>query len=205
EKVVATGTFLEVIVAPHIDDAALAALQKATWGKSVRVMELGGLPDAAARNRFVGRQVSGGFLMQTADMPREGLQLQPATERSATDHEVAAMRFAWSVCKHVKSNAIVLARREDDGSCWTVGVGAGQMSRVDSARIACHKAGDRAKGAVAAGDAFFPFADGLQVCTDAGVTALIQPGGSKRDPEVVAAANAAQVAMVFTGVRHFRH
>jgi phosphoribosylaminoimidazolecarboxamide formyltransferase/IMP cyclohydrolase len=102
-------------------------------------------------------------------------------------------------------NAIVLARREDDGSCWTVGVGAGQMSRVDSARIACHKAGDRAKGAVAAGDAFFPFADGLQVCTDAGVTALIQPGGSKRDPEVVAAANAAQVAMVFTGVRHFRH
>ncbi len=205
EKVVATGTFLEVIVAPHVDDAALAALQKATWGKSVRVLELAGLPDIASRNRFVGRQVSGGFLMQTADMPRDSLQLQPATQRHANDHEVAAMRFAWSVCKHVKSNAIVLARREDDGSCWTVGVGAGQMSRVDSARIAVHKAGDRSKGAVAAGDAFFPFADGLQVCTDAGVTALIQPGGSKRDAEVVAAADAAGVAMVFTGVRHFRH
>jgi phosphoribosylaminoimidazolecarboxamide formyltransferase/IMP cyclohydrolase len=143
--------------------------------------------------------------MQTADMPRDSLQLQPATQRHANDHEVAAMRFAWSVCKHVKSNAIVLARREEDGSCWTVGVGAGQMSRVDSARIAVHKAADRSKGAVAAGDAFFPFADGLQVCTDAGVTALIQPGGSKRDAEVVAAADAAGVAMVFTGVRHFRH
>jgi phosphoribosylaminoimidazolecarboxamide formyltransferase/IMP cyclohydrolase len=105
----------------------------------------------------------------------------------------------------VKSNAIVLARTAEDGSCHTVGVGAGQMSRVDSARIACEKAGEKAKGAVVAGDAFFPFADGLQVCAKAGVSAAIQPGGSKRDDEVTAAANAAGMAMLFTGQRHFRH
>jgi phosphoribosylaminoimidazolecarboxamide formyltransferase/IMP cyclohydrolase len=205
ETLVATGTFLEVIVAPHVDEAAIAALQKATWGKSVRVLELDGLPDAATRNRFVGRQVCGGFLMQTADMPKEAPGRQVATQRAPSEAEMTAMAFAWQVCKHVKSNAIVLARREDDGSCCTVGVGAGQMSRVDSARIAVHKAGDRASGSVVAGDAFFPFADGLQVCADAGVTAAIQPGGSKRDAEVVAAADAAKMAMVFTGIRHFRH
>jgi phosphoribosylaminoimidazolecarboxamide formyltransferase/IMP cyclohydrolase len=105
----------------------------------------------------------------------------------------------------VKSNAIVLARRDDDGSCHVVGVGAGQMSRVDSARLACAKAGERSKGAVVAGDAFFPFADGLEVCARAGVTAAIQPGGSKRDEEVIAAADEAGMAMRFTGERHFRH
>jgi phosphoribosylaminoimidazolecarboxamide formyltransferase/IMP cyclohydrolase len=115
------------------------------------------------------------------------------------------MWFAWLVAKHVKSNAIVLARLAHDGGCFTVGVGAGQMSRLDSAKIAVDKAGDRAKGAVLASDAFFPFADGLQVCAKAGVTAAIQPGGSKRDDEVIAAADAANMAMLFTGQRHFRH
>ncbi|MEQ1632723.1 MAG: bifunctional phosphoribosylaminoimidazolecarboxamide formyltransferase/IMP cyclohydrolase [Planctomycetota bacterium] len=205
EVLVRTGTFLEVIVAPQVEEGALQALQKATWGKSVRVLELGGLPDANARNRFVGRQVCGGFLMQTADQPREAPHQQVVTQRQPTEAETAAMWFAWSVAKHTKSNAIVLARGEDDGSYCTVGVGAGQMSRVDSARIAVHKAGDRVGGSVVAGDAFFPFADGLQVCLDAGVTAVIQPGGSKRDAEVIATADAAQAAMVFTGMRHFRH
>lgn len=205
EALVRTGTFFEVIVAPQVEEQALAALQKATWGKTVRVLELGGLPDANARNRFQGRQVCGGFLMQTADQPREAPQKTVVTQRQPSEHELAALWFAWSVVKHVKSNAIVLARREDDGSCCTVGVGAGQMSRVDSARIAVHKAGDRVTGSVVAGDAFFPFADGLVTCLDAGVTAAIQPGGSKRDPEVIAAADAAKAAMVFTGIRHFRH
>ena len=115
------------------------------------------------------------------------------------------MAFAWKVCKHVKSNAIVLARAADDGACYTVGVGAGQMSRVDSAKIAVDKAGDRSKGCVVASDAFFPFADGLLVCAKAGATAAIQPGGSKRDQEVVEAADEHGMAMVMTGQRHFRH
>jgi phosphoribosylaminoimidazolecarboxamide formyltransferase/IMP cyclohydrolase len=203
--IVQSNTFVEVIVAPHIEDAALVELGKAKWGQNVRVLDLGGLPDATTRNRFVGRQVSGGFLYQTADNPAAAPKDQVATKRAPSAAELTALSFAWTVCKHVKSNAIVLARTADDGSCHTVGVGAGQMSRVDSARIACEKAGEKAKGAVVAGDAFFPFADGLQVCAKAGVTAAIQPGGSKRDDEVTAAANAANMAMLFTGQRHFRH
>ena len=109
------------------------------------------------------------------------------------------------MCKHVKSNAIVLARSADDGACYTVGIGAGQMSRVDSAKIAVDKAGDKTQGCVVASDAFFPFADGLLVCADAGATAVIQPGGSKRDAEVVAAAEERGMAMWMTGQRHFRH
>ena len=203
--IVRNNTFLEVIVAPQVDDAALAELVKTKWGQNVRVLELGGLPDATTRNRFVGRQVCGGFLLQTADQPNEPPQERVVSKRPPTPAEGAALWFAWAVCKHVKSNAIVLARRDDDGSCHTVGVGAGQMSRVDSARLACAKAGERARGAVLAGDAFFPFADGLQVCVQAGVTAAIHPGGSKRDDEVIAAADAADLAMVCTGVRLFRH
>jgi phosphoribosylaminoimidazolecarboxamide formyltransferase / IMP cyclohydrolase len=128
-----------------------------------------------------------------------------ATKRSPSDAERAALAFAWKVCKHVKSNAIVLARSAEDGAQYTVGVGAGQMSRVDSAKIAVDKAGDRGKGCVVASDAFFPFADGLQVCAKAGATAVVQPGGSKRDEEVIAAADAHGMAMVMTGQRHFRH
>jgi phosphoribosylaminoimidazolecarboxamide formyltransferase/IMP cyclohydrolase len=205
KAVVASGTFLEVVVAPAVEAAAVAELQKAKWGANVRVLDLGGSPDLTARNRFVARQVSGGFLLQTADVPPEAPKQDVATQRAPTEHERAALAFAWRVAKHVKSNAIVLARRADDGACHTVGVGAGQMSRVDAAKIAIDKAGERAKGAVLASDAFFPFADGLLVCAEAGVTAAIQPGGSKRDAEVVAAADEHGMAMMMTGQRHFRH
>ncbi|MEZ6037300.1 MAG: bifunctional phosphoribosylaminoimidazolecarboxamide formyltransferase/IMP cyclohydrolase [Planctomycetota bacterium] len=203
--IVQSGTFLEVIVAPRVEPAALEVLQQAKWGANVRVLELGGQPGEAQQRRSVVRQVSGGLLVQTPDWPAEAPRRDVATKRAPSDGEQAAMAFAWLVCKHVKSNAIVLARATDDGACFTVGVGAGQMSRVDSARIAVEKAGDKAKGSVVASDAFFPFADGLLVCADAGVTAAIQPGGSKRDAEVIAAADERGMAMCMTGQRHFRH
>ncbi len=202
--IVASGTFLEVIVAPAVDPDALPALQEAKWGGSVRVLELGGAPDASSRNRFVARQVSGGFLLQTADTPSEAPRREVMTRREPTDPERRALEFAWRVCKHVKSNAIVLAQAAGDGFA-TVGVGAGQMSRVDAAKLAVDKAGVRAKGSVVASDAFFPFADGLLVCAKAGAVAVIQPGGSRRDAEVVAAADEHGMAMVATGQRHFRH
>jgi phosphoribosylaminoimidazolecarboxamide formyltransferase/IMP cyclohydrolase len=205
QAIVASGTFLEVIVAPHVEPAALAALQQAKWGPNVRVLELGGLPDLSLRHRFVARPVLGGFLLQTADFPAEAPGCDVATKRQPSDAERHALAFAWTVCKHVKSNAIVLARTADDGAQHTVGVGAGQMSRVDAAKIAVDKAGAAAKGSVVASDAFFPFADGLVVCAEAGVIAVVQPGGSKRDAEVVAAADAHGMAMVMTGQRHFRH
>jgi phosphoribosylaminoimidazolecarboxamide formyltransferase/IMP cyclohydrolase len=126
-----------------------------------------------------------------------------ATVRAPTSEELTSLEFAWRVCKHVKSNAIVLAK--GGTSAVTVGVGAGQMSRVVSVQIACEKAGDKARGSVLASDAFFPFPDGVEAAIRAGVTAIAQPGGSVRDPDVVATADAAGVAMVFTGVRHFRH
>jgi phosphoribosylaminoimidazolecarboxamide formyltransferase/IMP cyclohydrolase len=203
--IVACGTFLEVVVAPHVEQQALAELQRAKWGQNVRVLDLGGSPDATTRHRFVARQVMGGFLLQTADHPQDPPQETVKTARPPSDEERDALRFGWSVAKHVKSNAIVLARREADGACCTVGVGAGQMSRVDSAKIAVDKAGERSRGAVAASDAFFPFADGLVVLAQAGCTAVVQPGGSKRDDAVIAAADEANMAMVFTGQRHFRH
>lgn len=203
--IVASGTFLEVIVAPHVEPAALEVLQQAKWGGNVRVLDLGGTPDLSLRHRFVARPVSGGFLLQTADFPAEAPRRDVVTKRAPTDSEQKAMSFAWKVCKYVKSNAIVLARTTDDGACCTVGVGAGQMSRVDSAKIAVDKAGERAQGSVVASDAFFPFADGLLVCANAGATAVVQPGGSKRDDELIAAANEHRMAMIVTGQRHFRH
>jgi len=203
--IVASGTFLEVIVAPHVEPAAITEIQRAKWGANVRILDLGGVPDTTLRRRFVARPVLGGFLLQTADVPAETPRRDVATKRAPTDTERATLAFAWTVCKHVKSNAIVLARSADDGSHYTVGVGAGQMSRVDSAKIAADKAGERARGCVVASDAFFPFADGLLVCAKAGATAVIQPGGSKRDEEVVAAADQHAMAMLITGQRHFRH
>ncbi|MDA1220754.1 MAG: bifunctional phosphoribosylaminoimidazolecarboxamide formyltransferase/IMP cyclohydrolase [Planctomycetota bacterium] len=204
EAMVERGTFVEAVVAPSVQPEALAKLGEAKWGKNVRVLELCGLPVPAPIPTV--RMVSGGFLVQ--DLDARGVA--PAgdtvpTQRAPSSDEAAALEFAWKVCKHVKSNAIVLARREPNGACVSVGVGAGQMSRVDSVQIAVQKAGDRAKGAVLASDAFFPFADGLEAAIAAGVTAAVQPGGSKRDDEVVAAADAAGLAMRLTGVRHFRH
>jgi phosphoribosylaminoimidazolecarboxamide formyltransferase/IMP cyclohydrolase len=156
------------------------------------------------------KQIAGGFLFQDQDsLVMEG-ELKVVTRRAPTEEELADLRFAFTVAKHVKSNAIVYAR---DGA--TVGIGAGQMSRLDSARIAVRKSQDAAetaglkeplvKGSVVASDAFFPFADGLLAAANAGATAVIQPGGSVRDDEVIAAADEAGLAMVFTGIRHFRH
>lgn len=199
--------FTEVVIAPDADEDALAVLAKK---KNVRVLLSGGLPNPQDASTTM-RNVAGGFLRQDRDngfIAREDLKV--VTKRKPTDAELDDLFFAWKVAKHVKSNAIVYVK---DGS--TAGVGAGQMSRIDSARIAARKAQDaqqaagwdkpRTQGCVCASDAFFPFADGLMHAAGAGATAVIQPGGSIRDDEVIKAADDAGLAMVFTGMRHFRH
>ena len=205
EKIAAI--FTEVIIAPDADDAARAILARK---KNLRLLLAGGLPDPAAPGMMF-RSVAGGFLAQTRDAGRvEAGTLTVVTRRAPSAAELDDLLFAFRVCKHVKSNAIVYAK----GGA-TVGVGAGQMSRVDSARIAAWKSAEAAKaagiatplaqGSVVASDAFFPFADGLEAAVAAGATAVIQPGGSMRDAEVIAAADKAGIAMVLTGMRHFRH
>ncbi|MGD0162879.1 MAG: bifunctional phosphoribosylaminoimidazolecarboxamide formyltransferase/IMP cyclohydrolase [Candidatus Sulfotelmatobacter sp.] len=185
--------FLEVIAAPSFDEAAKARFASK---KNLRLVEV-----KAAPQRWVLKNVSGGILVQDNDSrPLQDVDLKVVTQRAPTPEETRALLFAWKVCKHVKSNAIVYAR---DGQ--TVGVGAGQMSRVDSARIGAMKAQLPLQGTVAASDAFFPFPDGVEEIAKAGATAIIQPGGSQRDPEVIAAADRLGLAMLFTGVRHFRH
>jgi phosphoribosylaminoimidazolecarboxamide formyltransferase / IMP cyclohydrolase len=185
--------FLEVIAAPGFDEAAKA---KFASKKNLRLVEV-----AASDQKWTLKNVSGGMLLQDVDMrPLQEVDLKVVSQRAPTAEETRAMLFAWKVCKHVKSNAIVYAR---DGQ--TVGVGAGQMSRVDSAKIGAMKAQLPLKGTVAASDAFFPFPDGVEEIAKAGATAIIQPGGSQRDPEVIAAADRLGLAMLFTGVRHFRH
>jgi phosphoribosylaminoimidazolecarboxamide formyltransferase/IMP cyclohydrolase len=199
--------FTEVVIAPGADDAARAAF---AGKKNLRLLVTGAMPDPAAPGVTL-RSVAGGYLVQTRDAGRVGPHdLKVVTKRAPSAAELADLIFAFRVAKHVKSNAIVYAR---DGA--TVGIGAGQMSRVDSSRIAAWKsreaaeaAGEtarRAQGSVVASDAFFPFADGLLAAAEAGATAVIQPGGSMRDDEVIAAADQAGLAMVFTGMRHFRH
>ena len=185
--------FLEVIAAPGFDDAAKAKLASK---KNLRLVEV-----VPANQKWVLKNVSGGMLVQDADIrPLQDSDLRVVTNRPPTPEETRALLFAWKVCKHVKSNAIVYAR---DGQ--TVGVGAGQMSRVDAAKIGAMKAQLPLKGTVAASDAFFPFPDGVEEIAKAGATAIIQPGGSQRDPEVIEAADRLGLAMLFTGVRHFRH
>ena len=199
-------TFSEVIIAPDADEEARAILAAK---KNLRLLLTGGLPGPRAAGLTM-RTVAGGFLVQSRDAgTTTHADLKVVTKRAPTNLEIADLLFAWRVAKHVKSNAIVYAKH---GA--TVGIGAGQMSRVDSSRIAvrkseevarAHGAGNALAGSVVASDAFFPFADGLLAATAAGATAVIQPGGSIRDAEVIAAANEAEVAMVFTGMRHFRH
>ena len=199
--------FTEVVIAPAADDAARAAFAAK---KNLRLLVTGAMPDPAAPGVTL-RSVAGGYLVQTRDSGRVSAdELKVVTKRAPSPAELADLIFAFRVAKHVKSNAIVYAR---DGA--TVGIGAGQMSRVDSSRIAAWKAREtaeaageatsRAQGSVVASDAFFPFADGLLAAAEAGATAIIQPGGSLRDDEVIAAADKAGLAMVFTGMRHFRH
>jgi phosphoribosylaminoimidazolecarboxamide formyltransferase/IMP cyclohydrolase len=185
--------FLEVIAAPRFEEAAKARF---ATKKNLRLVEVN-----AAPQNWVLKDVSGGILLQDSDSrPLQEADLKVVTRRAPTPEETRALLFAWRVSKHVKSNAIVYAR---DGQ--TVGVGAGQMSRVDAARIGAMKAQLPLAGAVAASDAFFPFPDGVEEIAKAGATAIIQPGGSQRDPEVIAAADRLGLAMLFTGVRHFRH
>ncbi|MGL4324710.1 MAG: bifunctional phosphoribosylaminoimidazolecarboxamide formyltransferase/IMP cyclohydrolase, partial [Beijerinckiaceae bacterium] len=202
-----SGIFTEVIIAPDADDDAIAVIAAK---KNLRLLLAGGVPDARARATTV-RSVAGGLLVQSRDnLAFDPSTLKVVTKRAPSPQEMADLQFAFRVAKHVKSNAIVFAK---DGA--TAGVGAGQMSRVDSARIAAWKGEEAAKsgglaqaltrGSVAASDAFFPFADGLDAIIAGGATAVIQPGGSMRDNEVIAAADAAGIAMVFTGLRHFRH
>jgi len=202
-----SGIFTEVIIAPDADDAAREIIAAK---KNLRLLLTGDLPDPKAKGMTI-KSLAGGYLLQTRDAGRVAdLDLKVVTKRQPTEAELADLRFAFTVAKHVKSNTIVYAKDRA-----TVGVGAGQMSRIDSARIAARKAEDAAKeagnpqpltrGSVAASDAFFPFADGLIITAEAGVTAVIQPGGSMRDDEVIAAADEAGLAMVFTGMRHFRH
>ncbi len=202
-----TGIFTEVVVAPDADEEALALFAAK---KNLRLLLTGELPDPARAGLFA-KSIAGGWLVQGRDngiVKRD--QLKVVTKRQPTEQELADCLFAWTVAKHVKSNAIVYAK---DGS--TAGVGAGQMNRLESARIAAWKAKDAADkagwatprtiGSAVASDAFFPFADGLLAAVEAGATAVIQPGGSIRDDEVIAAADEAGLAMVFTGMRHFRH
>ena len=189
--------FVEAIVAPEFTPEALAALGAK---KNLRVLRL-----RPAEPKLALKQISGGFLLQDEDRASATIaDLTCPTQRKPTAAETTALLFAWKVCKHVKSNAIVYARLQE-GFGQTVGVGAGQMSRVDAARFGAMKATLPLEGTVAASDAFFPFADGLEVVANAGATAIIQPGGSVRDAEVIAAADRLGIAMVFTGVRHFRH
>ncbi len=202
-----TEVFTEVVIAPGADDGARAVFAKK---KNLRLLLTDGLPSPEAAGALL-RPIAGGFLVQSRDTKRiTADDLTIVTKRQPDDREIADMLFAFRVAKHVKSNAIVYVK---DGA--TVGVGAGQMSRLDSSRIAARKAVDAAEacgasaplteGSVVASDAFFPFADGLLAAAEAGARAVIQPGGSIRDEEVIAAADEAGLAMAFTGVRHFRH
>jgi phosphoribosylaminoimidazolecarboxamide formyltransferase/IMP cyclohydrolase len=189
--------FAEAIVAPGFTEAARARFASK---KNLRLVVI-----KPAANRLMLKQVSGGVLVQEADRRQLGeADLQFATTRRPTPEELRALRFAWTIAKHVKSNAIVYARLFE-GHGQTVGIGAGQMSRVDAARFGAMKAVLPLHGSVAASDAFFPFPDGLETVAAAGAMAVIQPGGSMRDDEVIEAANRLNMAMVFTGVRHFRH
>jgi phosphoribosylaminoimidazolecarboxamide formyltransferase/IMP cyclohydrolase len=199
--------FTEVIIAPEADDAAKAILAEK---KNLRLLLAGSLPDPAAPGRLI-RSLAGGFLVQSRDGARTtAADLKVVTKRQPSERQLADLLLAFTIAKHVKSNAIVYVK---DGA--TVGVGAGQMSRIDAARIAALKAAEAAQaagesesrtaGSGVASDAFFPFADGLLAAAEAGATAVIQPGGSVRDQEVIDAADEAGLAMVLTGVRHFRH
>lgn len=196
ERINAHKLFVEVLIAPDYDDDALELLRQK---QNLRVLKTGGIDDVSSDVEF--RTIDGGVLVQTVDVVSEDPKtFTVPTKRTPTDDEMKDLLFAWKVCKGVKSNAILVARDQAG-----IGMGPGQPNRVDSAEIACKRAGEGCQGAVAASDAFFPFADGVEALAAHGITAIIQPGGSIRDQEVIEAADKANIAMVFTGHRHFRH
>ncbi|HEY7327521.1 MAG TPA: bifunctional phosphoribosylaminoimidazolecarboxamide formyltransferase/IMP cyclohydrolase [Gemmataceae bacterium] len=195
--------FVECIIAPGFTDSAFHVLTtRPTWKKNVRLLRTGSLDvrrQHSTRRDY--RRVDGGLLVQDRDCGSDDFgQLKVVTKRPPTEEEMRDLRFTWLVCKHVKSNAIVLGK-----NLMVVGVGAGQMSRVDSVKLSVRKAAERSKGAVLASDAFFPFRDNVDEAARAGVTAIIQPGGSVRDTDSIQACDEHDLAMVFTGIRHFRH
>ena len=194
------GKFVEAIVAPSYSAEALEILTtRPKWKANVRLMAVGPLEAEAAAFRF--REIDGGMLVQQADDEVDLYsEWKVVTANQPTDEQIADLRFAWTMVRHVKSNAIVVGK--DQALC---GVGAGQMSRVDAVEIAIRKAGERAAGTVLASDAFFPFADSIEAAADAGIQAFVQPGGSRNDDEVVAACNTRGLPMIFTGRRHFKH
>jgi len=197
-------TFLECIIAPGFSPGALDRLRSKAALRLIATGEWLGASHVARQFKRVG----GGFVVQGRDRtgPGEVTEGRVVTRRAPTQAELSSLEFSWAVCKHVKSNAIVLAAPgRSPGVYETIGIGGGQTARVTAVQVACEKAGDRARGSVLASDAFFPFPDGVQAAAKAGVAAIAQPGGSKKDDDVIAAADAAGIAMVFTGVRHFRH
>ena len=193
-----TSTFVEVLIAPAFTEEALTELQRK---KDLRLLAVGSL-ETSQRDNLDMKKIVGGILVQDRDLGslRDLGDLSIPSQRQPTNEEYQACDFAWKVCKHVKSNAIVFATSQQ-----TVGIGAGQMSRVDSVKLATMKAQLPIKGCVMASDAFFPFRDGIDAAVSAGITAVIQPGGSIRDKEIIQAVDEQQVAMILTGMRHFRH
>jgi phosphoribosylaminoimidazolecarboxamide formyltransferase/IMP cyclohydrolase len=190
--------FVEVIIAPDYEPAALALFAKK---KNVRVMQMPALEGHTEKSRMDLKRIGGGLLIQDTDeLTLDPAQLKVVTKIQPDESMLEELKFAWKVAKHVKSNAIVYARGRE-----TVGIGAGQMSRVDSARLAIEKANKEVKGCVMASDAFFPFRDSIDAAAERGIRAIIQPGGSIRDEEVIQAADEHKIAMVFTGIRHFKH
>ncbi|MCA9050130.1 MAG: bifunctional phosphoribosylaminoimidazolecarboxamide formyltransferase/IMP cyclohydrolase [Planctomycetaceae bacterium] len=200
ERLCEPGRFIEAVIAPGYDKDAFELLTtKPKWRSNVRLMEVSFSDEGRGAPEY--RRVSGGLLVQDRDdlhQPEDDWKV--VTERQPSDREMADLRFAWKVCRHVKSNAIVFVK---DG--MLLGAGAGQMSRLDSCHIAALKAGDRSVGGVVASDAFFPFRDGIDTVAESGIKAVIQPGGSRNDEEVIAACNEHKMAMIFAGRRHFRH
>jgi len=193
-----SGGFFEVVVAPSFAKAAINTLIKK---KNIRLLEVPRLCSSFTPSGYNLRKVVGGILLQQRDVSRDDVRKsEVVTKRAPTEDEWSGLEFAWRVCKHVKSNAVIYT-----ASDATIGIGAGQMSRVDSSRIAIMKAKSSLRGSVVASDAFFPFRDGVDEAASAGATAIIQPGGSIRDDEVITAANEHGLAMIFTGVRHFKH
>jgi phosphoribosylaminoimidazolecarboxamide formyltransferase/IMP cyclohydrolase len=193
--------FIECIAAPGFTKEALNLLSRR---KNCRLLDMEGAPMAGAPHEY--RSITNGLLRQSVDMgDPASAEWKPVTRVTPSDQQLRELRFAWTAAQHVKSNAIVFAREVEPGVLATVGIGGGQPNRLDCVRIAAERAGEKARGAVMASDAFFPFPDGLNTAIASGITAVAQPGGALRDATVTEAADAAGIVMVHTGVRHFRH